>query len=143
MNNRHLYTLTQRSIVTLASRYYPKLYNNNIRPSIMQFSSNIAPTDTEHVKHRKKSRIPFVNWFYNDIMKGRVKVNSFFLYAGITKQVNYIEFFKIVPMDDTFNSWFLITELHVWMLMVSNHRPNRYIGNLVFLVKLNADEAPK
>lgn len=33
-------------------------------------------------------------------------------------QINYLEFFKRFELPDTFNSWFLVTELHVWMLLV-------------------------
>lgn len=33
-------------------------------------------------------------------------------------QLNYTDFFDQFGMPNTFNSWFLITELHVWMLLV-------------------------
>lgn len=32
--------------------------------------------------------------------------------------VNHMEFVEKFQMPNTFNSWFLITEIHVWMLMV-------------------------
>ncbi|CAL7948932.1 unnamed protein product [Xylocopa violacea] len=40
------------------------------------------------------------------------------LYDDIPDRLNYSVFFKDLSMPDTFYSWFLITELHVWMLML-------------------------
>lgn len=40
------------------------------------------------------------------------------LYESVADGVNYIQFFEKHNMPNTFNSWFLVTELHVWMLMV-------------------------
>lgn len=40
------------------------------------------------------------------------------LYESVADSVNYIEFFEKYRMPNTFNSWFLVTELHVWMLLV-------------------------
>lgn len=33
-------------------------------------------------------------------------------------QINFLEFQKRFQMPNTFNTWFLITELHIWMLSV-------------------------
>ena len=46
-----------------------------------------------------------------------MKAASFFLYETVADRVNYVDFFVEFDMPDTFNSWFLITELHVWMLL--------------------------
>ncbi|XP_031848052.1 ubiquinol-cytochrome c reductase complex assembly factor 1 isoform X2 [Nomia melanderi] len=43
---------------------------------------------------------------------------GYLLYANILETVDYSTFYKDFNMPDTFFSWFLITELHVWMLMV-------------------------
>ncbi|CAK9822056.1 Ubiquinol-cytochrome-c reductase complex assembly factor 1 [Anthophora retusa] len=40
------------------------------------------------------------------------------LYDDIPDRLNYTVFFEGFNMPDTFFSWFLITELHVWLLMV-------------------------
>lgn len=40
------------------------------------------------------------------------------LYDNIPDTLNYAIFFKDFGMNDTFFSWFKVTELHVWMLMV-------------------------
>lgn len=48
----------------------------------------------------------------------RLKITSMLLYESVADSVNYIDFFEKYKMPNTFNSWFLVTELHVWMLMV-------------------------
>lgn len=40
------------------------------------------------------------------------------LYAQGVDQLNHSDFVKKFQMPNTFNSWFLVTEIHVWMLMV-------------------------
>lgn len=39
-------------------------------------------------------------------------------YEGIADKIDYIEFLDELELPDTFYSWFVITELHVWMLSV-------------------------
>lgn len=39
------------------------------------------------------------------------------LYENVADKVNYYEFFEVFDMPDTFNSWFLVTELHCWLLL--------------------------
>ena len=43
---------------------------------------------------------------------------GYFAYEDIVDEVDYSAFYKDFSMPDTFFSWFLVTELHVWMLMV-------------------------
>lgn len=39
------------------------------------------------------------------------------LYENVADKINYDEFFAEFGMPDTFNSWFLVTELHCWFLL--------------------------
>jgi cytochrome b pre-mRNA-processing protein 3 len=39
------------------------------------------------------------------------------LYENIADGLNYAEFFQEFELRDSFNSWFLVTELHVWLLL--------------------------
>lgn len=48
--------------------------------------------------------------------KSRLRAGSSLLYENIADRVNYVEFFQEFELKDSFNSWFLITELHVWLL---------------------------
>ncbi|KAK1137258.1 hypothetical protein K0M31_001772 [Melipona bicolor] len=50
--------------------------------------------------------------------KYRLSALGYELFDDIPDKLNYSIFFKDFNMSDTFFSWFLITELHVWMLMV-------------------------
>lgn len=49
--------------------------------------------------------------------KYRLMLTGYLLYSSIADKLDYSVFFKDFNMPDTFFSWFLITELHVWMLM--------------------------
>lgn len=40
------------------------------------------------------------------------------MYQTVADTVNYKHFFDTYHLPNTFNSWFLVTELHVWMLLV-------------------------
>lgn len=48
----------------------------------------------------------------------KLKFSSYYLYESVADHLNYADFFDKFDMPNTFNSWFLITELHVWMLLV-------------------------
>lgn len=48
----------------------------------------------------------------------RLKVSGYILYENVADGVRYDQFFGQFSLPDTFFSWFLITELHVWMLLV-------------------------
>lgn len=43
---------------------------------------------------------------------------SHMLYESVADKINYLAFFNDFNMPNTFNSWFLVTELHVWMLLL-------------------------
>lgn len=47
------------------------------------------------------------------------------MYENVADKINYNAFFEEFDMPDTFNSWFLVTELHTWMLLtrVMNEGP--------------------
>lgn len=63
-----------------------------------------------------KRFIARMGWIDNS--KVRLRVSSCTLYESVADSINYAEFFTLFRMPDTFNTWFLITELHVWMLLV-------------------------
>lgn len=43
---------------------------------------------------------------------------AYLLYEGIADQINYVEIFEELSLPDTFYSWFVVTELYIWMLSV-------------------------
>ncbi|KAH8305249.1 hypothetical protein KR018_006735 [Drosophila ironensis] len=50
--------------------------------------------------------------------KARLKVTSHMLYESVADKINYVTFFNDFNLPNTFNSWFLVTELHVWLLLM-------------------------
>ncbi|XP_068148596.1 ubiquinol-cytochrome-c reductase complex assembly factor 1 [Drosophila tropicalis] len=50
--------------------------------------------------------------------KARLKVASHLLYESVADKINYVAFFRDFNLPNTFNSWFLVTELHVWLLLM-------------------------
>lgn len=50
--------------------------------------------------------------------KARLKVAAYYMFESIADKINYLDFFNEFDLPNTFNSWFLVTELHVWMIML-------------------------
>lgn len=48
----------------------------------------------------------------------KLEHKSYGLYQKTIASIDYQEFFDTFKIPNSFNSWFLITELHVWLLMV-------------------------
>ncbi|XP_015190358.1 PREDICTED: ubiquinol-cytochrome-c reductase complex assembly factor 1 [Polistes dominula] len=61
-----------------------------------------------------------------DIEVDKTKTLAYSEYEYIVDKIDYSVFFKEFNMPDTFYSWFLITELHVWMLMVRFMAEGKY-----------------
>ncbi|CAH0725299.1 unnamed protein product, partial [Brenthis ino] len=57
-----------------------------------------------------------VGWM--DQERTRLKLTGYFLYECVPDRVAYNEWFEDLELPDTFASWFIITELHVWLLLV-------------------------
>ncbi|XP_053675341.1 ubiquinol-cytochrome-c reductase complex assembly factor 1 [Anopheles nili] len=82
---------------------------------------SVSPTNiNDDVQQPKegllKRFIKKMGWIDNSSV--RLRVSSCLLYESVVDHINYAEFFECFNMPDTFNTWFLITELHVWMLLV-------------------------
>lgn len=45
-------------------------------------------------------------------------MTSHLLYESVADKINYVAFFRDFNLPNTFNSWFLVTELHVWLLLM-------------------------
>ncbi|XP_076234539.1 ubiquinol-cytochrome c reductase complex assembly factor 1 [Calliopsis andreniformis] len=94
----------------------------NISHQLRQFSENAKVKDlSDNVNSTKNKDGLFIKLLRKvGIHKEKYQLMSlgYFLYEDIIDRVNYSVFFKDFKMPDTFYSWFLVTELHVWMLMV-------------------------
>lgn len=49
--------------------------------------------------------------------KSHLNITGTKMYLWFSKQVDQVEIMKDLELPDTFNSWFLVTELHMWILM--------------------------
>ncbi|XP_043205347.1 ubiquinol-cytochrome-c reductase complex assembly factor 1-like [Amphibalanus amphitrite] len=53
-----------------------------------------------------------------NVSRARLRAVGYLLYETAADGPDYVQFFQLCEMPDTFFSWYLVTELHVWMLCV-------------------------
>ncbi|XP_018573182.1 ubiquinol-cytochrome-c reductase complex assembly factor 1 [Anoplophora glabripennis] len=73
----------------------------------------VKSVQKEGLMKKVLNKIPFF-----DFNKLRVSATAYLLYEGIADQINYAAIFEELDLPDTFYSWFVITELYIWMLSV-------------------------
>lgn len=83
-----------------------KSLNVNKTRNISKTSTLLFLESDEEIKH-------FCLFYFQ-----RLKLSGYFLYECIPEQVDYVGWFSKCHLPDTFSSWFYVTELHVWLLMV-------------------------
>ncbi|VEN57338.1 unnamed protein product [Callosobruchus maculatus] len=52
------------------------------------------------------------------LLDNKLKATGYFIYEAIADNLDYVSFFEQYDLPDTFYSWFVVTELHIWMLSV-------------------------
>ncbi|KAG8566061.1 hypothetical protein GDO81_013081 [Engystomops pustulosus] len=57
--------------------------------------------------------------------KWKIKIAALRMYTCCVERIDYDEFFDKCSLPDTLNSWFLVTQLHVWMCMVRMKQEGR------------------
>lgn len=57
--------------------------------------------------------------------KWKIKIAALRMYTCCVERINYDEFFEKCQLPDTLNSWFLVTQLHVWMCLVRMKQEGR------------------
>ncbi|XP_043264505.1 ubiquinol-cytochrome-c reductase complex assembly factor 1 [Colletes gigas] len=94
----------------------------SVRPRSRQFSnsSRIKGVQTNIV--RSGIETGFINKLLYKLGINKQKYQlmglGYFMYEDLVDTLNYTPFFEDFNMPDTFFSWYLVTELHIWMLMV-------------------------
>ncbi|XP_039288560.1 ubiquinol-cytochrome-c reductase complex assembly factor 1 [Nilaparvata lugens] len=66
--------------------------------------------------------------------KSSLKRKGYNIYEQIADNIDYKSFFTKYNMPDTFHSWFVVMELHMWMIIVrlmSEEEEGRYLRNCV------------
>ena len=66
-----------------------------------------------------------VQRLYNKMFGGgipltKLKASGYILLTHCAQRTELLKFFETFDMPDTFYSWFLVTELHVWLMGVSS-----------------------
>ena len=66
-----------------------------------------------------------VQRLYNKMFGGgvpltKLKASGYILLTHCAQRTELLRFFETFDMPDTFYSWFLVTELHVWLMGVSS-----------------------
>lgn len=84
---------------------------------------------------------------YHLFQKYRLRAKGFFLYRFTVDRIDHVGIIKDYRLADTFFTWFLITELHVWMIMLRLQDAGRegpdLIKNLVAAMWQDADMRKK
>lgn len=106
----HFYGSQQRSRYVWGIQPAPHLVRNS------QYGYATAITGNVSEPGILKKFVKKMGWL--DHSKGKLKRSGFDLYENIGEKVSTPEFFEVCELPDTFFSWFLVTELHVWLLMV-------------------------
>ncbi|CAH2301896.1 Hypothetical predicted protein [Pelobates cultripes] len=57
--------------------------------------------------------------------KWKIKIAALRMYTCCVDRIDYDEFFEKCSLPDTLNSWFLVTQLHVWMCLVRMKQEGR------------------
>ncbi|KAM4622253.1 ubiquinol-cytochrome c reductase complex assembly factor 1-like [Discoglossus pictus] len=57
--------------------------------------------------------------------KWKIKIAALRMYTCCVERIDYDEFFEKCNLPDTLNSWFLVTQLHVWMCLVRMKQEGR------------------
>ncbi|XP_050598568.1 ubiquinol-cytochrome-c reductase complex assembly factor 1 isoform X1 [Bombus affinis] len=120
------FTFKKKIPLALTLKYITecKLVDNNginflIKPQSCHFYKNVH---TSKSLIKPISQIGIIKTLSHklDLFKKKTHLNElgYDLYGDIPDGLNYSIFYKGFNMPDTFFSWFLVTELHVWMLMV-------------------------
>lgn len=76
------------------------------------FQSKDEDSSGDSLTHR------ILNKLFPPSSKYKLRPKGFFLLTQCAQEVDVKTFFTVFDMPDTFYSWFIVTELHVWMLSV-------------------------
>lgn len=110
----------------------PHLYSPSLKLSIPDTSSKwkiqLRKASISTRNYEKKTSL--IQGFFQNIkiqfQKYRLRATGFHLYESVADDVDHTSFMRELRMPDTYSSWFLITELHVWMLMAMLMRDPKY-----------------
>ena len=106
----------------------PLTFAPNVIHSYEQFNTSSTVSDKKETSAPiKLEQDNFVKRMYNKLFSGvpvaKLRSSGYILLTVCAQRPDIVKFFETFNMPDTFYSWFLITELHVWLLGVSQIKP--------------------
>jgi len=98
-------------------QYSPITYHGIHTTNLYLKGEEIKPPEKEEIKMPDYNFVQkLYKKFFRGIPKTKLKASGYILLPYCAQKQNLEEFFRVFDMPDTFYSWFLVTELHVWML---------------------------
>jgi len=97
-------------------------------------SKDISISGENEVENKENEmRLPDDNFakrlyskFFSGIPTSKLRASGYILLSKCTQTTDLESFFSSFSMPDTFYSWFLVTELHVWMIGARVMREGQY-----------------
>ncbi|XP_073991130.1 ubiquinol-cytochrome c reductase complex assembly factor 1 isoform X1 [Rhodnius prolixus] len=118
----------------------PQVLSPILKPSVPDHSWkwNIQLRNASISTKSFEKKTGLIQGFFENIktqfQKYRLRATGFHLYECVADNVDHMKFMKELRMPDTFSSWFLVTELHVWMLMamlMGEPKYGRFLRNCI------------
>ncbi|KAK7090156.1 ubiquinol-cytochrome-c reductase complex assembly factor 1-like [Littorina saxatilis] len=106
--------LSCRQCILARNRLLPVCVN------MTPFSTSSQACQAESASSGLWSKIRFDLGFISGLKypKSVLNLSGFRMYICCTELIDYTEFFSEFDLPDTFYSWFLVTDLHIWFCMV-------------------------
>ena len=113
LSSRESYSQCRTLSTTIATTYASSTKDSK-GPEDLAKPQPGSVTLQPHVKDSWATRM--YKKYIDKTSKRKIKASGYVLSSYCTTAVKLDEFFDFFDMPDTYFSWFLVTELHVWML---------------------------
>lgn len=90
---------------------------------LLLYSTNTAVSKHKNIDRNslagESKLLHFIGWLSGYYSRKSVLTRSAHsIYAQCVDEVDYESFFKVCAMPDTFQSWFIVAQLHIWLCLV-------------------------
>ncbi|XP_044730357.1 ubiquinol-cytochrome-c reductase complex assembly factor 1 [Chrysoperla carnea] len=116
LSNRILFILKNKSIYQNAQQRVIYFGSHITRNFSTKNKPNIAEKYGNDNNSGFKNFLKRFNLF--DYTSIKLKVSGYVVYESIVDNTDYTSFFEKYNLPDTFYTWFVVTELHIWILSV-------------------------
>jgi len=128
---------------TLTITHSPKV--QNFHTSQISMNDKDKPKELELVEDNFATRL--YKKMFSGVPMAKLKASGYILVTYCTQRTDIVGFFETFDMPDTFYSWFLITELHIWLIgarLMSEGDAGRAVRNaMVEALWLDCDNRAK